>query len=117
MTNYLPVVLDQAGHQWLLSLPENQFDSWAQLKQDFIDNFIATCDQSGNKYDLERIRDRKDEAVSAFIKGLHHHDALRSKLLQKWPTTVSELLATAKNYADTDDAENNVLKLLLHVAF
>jgi hypothetical protein len=38
-----------------------------------------------------------DEAVSAFIKGLHHHDALRSKLLRKWPTTVSELLATAKN--------------------
>jgi hypothetical protein len=27
MTNYLPVVLDQAGHQWLLSLLENQFDS------------------------------------------------------------------------------------------
>jgi hypothetical protein len=46
-----------------------------------------------------------DEAVLAFIKGLRHHDALRSKLLQKWPTTVSELLATAKNYADTDDAE------------
>jgi hypothetical protein len=46
-----------------------------------------------------------DEAVSAFIKGLRHHDALRSKLLQKRPTTVSELLATAKNYADADDAE------------
>jgi hypothetical protein len=46
-----------------------------------------------------------DEAVSAFIKGLHHHDTLRSKLLRKWLTTVSELLATAKNYADADDAE------------
>jgi hypothetical protein len=46
-----------------------------------------------------------DEAVLAFIKGLRHHDALRSKLLQKRPTTVSELLATAKNYADADDAE------------
>jgi hypothetical protein len=41
----------------------------------------------------------------AFIKGLRHHDALRSKLLRKRPTTVSELLATAKNYADADDAE------------
>jgi hypothetical protein len=104
MANYLLVVLDQAGHQWLLSLPENQFDSWAQLKQAFIDNFIATCDQPGNKYNLERIRDRKDEplrdyircfsdmhlkipkishdeAVSAFIKGLRHHDALKSTLL------------------------------------
>jgi hypothetical protein len=46
-----------------------------------------------------------DEAVSVFIKGLHHHDALRSKLLRKWPTTISELLATAKNYADADDAK------------
>jgi hypothetical protein len=46
-----------------------------------------------------------DEAVSTFIKGLHHHDALRSKMLRKWPTTVSELLATAKNYADADDAK------------
>jgi hypothetical protein len=45
-----------------------------------------------------------DEVVSTFIKGLHHHDALRSKLLRKRPTTVSELLATAKNYADADDA-------------
>jgi hypothetical protein len=87
-----------------LSLPENQFDSCAQLKHAFIDNFISMCDQPGNKYDLERIRDRKDkplrdyircfsdmrlkihkishgEAVSAFIKDLCHHDALRSKLL------------------------------------
>jgi hypothetical protein len=45
-----------------------------------------------------------DEAVSAFIKGLHHHDALRRNLLRKWPTTVSQLLATAKNYAVADDA-------------
>jgi hypothetical protein len=46
-----------------------------------------------------------DEAVSGFIKGLRHHDALKSKLLRKWPTTVSELLATAKNYVDADDTE------------
>ena len=46
-----------------------------------------------------------DEAISAFIKGLRFHEALRSKLLRKRPTTVAELLTTAKNYADTDDAE------------
>jgi hypothetical protein len=68
MANYLLVVLDQAGHQWLLSLPENQFDSWAQLKQAFIDNFIAMCDQPGNKYDLERICDRKDELLCDYIR-------------------------------------------------
>jgi hypothetical protein len=121
MANYLPVLLDQAGHQWLLSLSENQFDSWSALRQAFIDNFIATCDQPSNKYDLERIRDRAgeplrdyirhfsdmrlkiprithDKAVSTFTKGLHHHDSLRSKLLRKRPSTVSELLANAKNY-------------------
>ena len=86
------------------------------------------CEQPGNKYDLERIRDQKnkplrdyirrfshmrlkipkishDEAISAFIKGLRFHEALRSKLLRKRPTTVAELLATAKNYADADDVE------------
>jgi hypothetical protein len=128
MANYLPVVLDQAGHQWLLSLPKNQFNTWSDLQQAFIDNFIATCDQPGNKYDLERIRDRAgeslrdyirrfsdlrlkiprinhDEAVLEFIKGLRHHGAVRSKLLPKQPSMVSELLATAKNYADADDTE------------
>jgi len=127
MANYFPVVLDQAGHQWLLSLPEDSFDSWEELRQVFIDNFIATYEQRENKYDLERIRDRKneplcdyirrfsdmrlkipkishDEAISAFLKGLRFHEALRSKLLCKRPTTVAELLATAKNYADADDA-------------
>jgi len=127
MANYFSVVLDQAGHQWLLGLPEDSFDSWEEL-QAFIDNFIATCEQPGNKYDLERIRDRKneplrdyirrfsdmrlkilkishDEAISAFIKGLRFHEALRNKLLRKRPTTMAKLLATAKNYVDADDAE------------
>ena len=121
-------MLDQASHQWLFGFPENSFDSWEELRQAFINNFIATCEQPGNKYDLERIRDRKnkllcnyirrfsdmrlkipkishDEEISAFIKGLHFHEALRSKLLHKRPSTVAELLATAKNYADADDAE------------
>ena len=49
MANYFPIVLDQAGHQWLLGLPENLFDSWEELRQAFIDNFIATCEQPGDK--------------------------------------------------------------------
>jgi len=128
MANYFPVVLDQAGDQWLLSLPEDSFDSWEEMRQAFIDNFITTCEQPGNKYDLERIRDRKneplrdyirrfsdmrlkipkishDEAISAFIKGLCFHEALRNKLLRKRPTTMAELLAMAKNYAHAGDAE------------
>jgi len=128
MANYFLDILNQAGHQWILGLPENSFDSWEEPRQAFIDNFIATCEQPGNKYDLERIRDWKneplrdyirrfsdmrlkiskishDEAISAFIKGFHFHEALRSKLLRKRPSTVAELLTTTKNYANTDDAE------------
>ena len=98
MSNYFPVAVGHAGHQWLVSLPTNYFDSWQELKQAFIDNFIATCEQPGNKYDLQRIRDRKDEplceyvrrfsemrikvpsisdnkAIEAFITGLRFHDA------------------------------------------
>jgi len=128
MVNYFPIVLDQADHQWLLGLLENQFNSWEELCQAFIDNFIATYEQPSNKYDLERIQDRKneplrdyiqrfsdmplkipnishDKAISTFIKGLHYNEALRSKLLRKRPTMVAELLAMAKNYADGDDVE------------
>jgi hypothetical protein len=46
-----------------------------------------------------------DEAIFTFIKGLRYHEALRSKLLQKRPTTVAEHLATTKNYADVNDIE------------
>ena len=128
MTNYFPVVLDQASHQWLLGLPKNSFDSWEELQQAFIDNFIATCEQPvtnmvSRGYGIEKnepLRDyircfsdmrlkipkiSHDEDISAFIKGLRFHEALRSKLLQKRPSMITELLATAKNYADTDDAE------------
>jgi hypothetical protein len=49
-----------------------------------------------------------DEAISAFIKGLHFHEALRSKLLRKRPNMDAELLAMVKNYADADDAEKHI---------
>jgi len=68
MANYFPSVLDQAGHQWLLGLPEDSFDSWEELRQAFIDNFIATCEQPGNKYDPERIRERKIEPLRDYIR-------------------------------------------------
>jgi hypothetical protein len=122
MANYFPVVLDQVGHQWQLGLPEDSFDSWEELWQAFINNFITTCEQPRNKYDLERIRDRKNEPLRDYIRRFSHmllkipkfsHDeaisafikALRSKLLRKRPTMVAELLTTAKNYADADDVE------------
>jgi hypothetical protein len=67
MANYLLVVLDQAGHQWLLSLLENQFDTWSDLQQAFINNFITTCEQPSNKYNLEHIHDREGEPLRDYI--------------------------------------------------
>jgi hypothetical protein len=127
MANYFPVVVRLVGHQWLISLPENHFDSWYALRQAFIKNFIATCEQPGNKYDLQRIRDARDkllreyircfsdmriripritdnEAIEAFIIGLRYYNDLRDKLLCKWPITVVDLLTTTKKYVDADNA-------------
>jgi hypothetical protein len=67
MANYFPVVVGPVGHQWLVSLPENQFDSWYALRQAFVGNFIATCGQLGNKYHLQCIRDARDEPLREYI--------------------------------------------------
>jgi hypothetical protein len=105
------MVINQSVNQWLLSLREGSIDTWTQLRRAFIDNYMATCQQPGNKYDLDKVRDylnkplcdyirrfsetrifipniNSDEAISAFIRGLHHHDALRTKLLRKRPDSV-----------------------------
>jgi hypothetical protein len=46
-----------------------------------------------------------DKAISAFIRGLLHHDALRTKLLHKRPDSVQDLLTVAKKWADADEAD------------
>jgi hypothetical protein len=68
MSNYFLVIVGHAGHQWLVILPANYFDSWQELKQAFIDNFIATCKQPGNKYDLQQIQDQKDEPLREYVR-------------------------------------------------
>jgi hypothetical protein len=105
------MVINQSVNQWLLSLRECSIDTWTQLRRAFIDNYMATCQQPGNKYDLDKVKDypneplrdyirrfsetrifipniNSDEAISAFIRGLRHHDALRTKLLCKRPDSV-----------------------------
>jgi hypothetical protein len=89
---------------------------------------MATCQQSGNKYNLEKVRDypneplcnyircfsktrisipniNNDEAISVFIRGLRHQDALRTKLLHKRPDSIQDLLMVAKKWADADEAD------------
>ena len=51
-----------------------------------------------------------NEAIEAFITGLRFHDALRDKLLHKRPDSVTALLATAKKYADADDAKKIIIE-------
>jgi hypothetical protein len=122
------MVINQSANQWLLSLREGFIDTWAQLRRAFIDNYMATCQQPDNKYDLEKVRDypneplrdyircfletwisipniNNDEAISEFIRGLCHHEALRTKLLSKRPDSVQDLLTVAKKWADADEAD------------
>jgi hypothetical protein len=125
------MVINQSVNQWLLSLREGSINTWAQLRRAIIDNYMATCQQPGNKYDLEKVRDypnellrdyihyfsktlisipniNSDETISAFIKGLRHHDALRTKLLHKRPDLVQDLLTVAKKWVDVDEANQHM---------
>jgi hypothetical protein len=92
---------------------------------------MATCQQPNNKYDMEKVTDypnellrfyihrfsemwisipniNSDEAIFAFIRGLCHHDALRTKLLRKKPGSVQDLLMVAKKWVDADEADQQI---------
>ena len=115
MANYLPVMLNQSMNNWLLSLRDDSIRSWDDLKKVFIENYMATCEQPGTKYDLEKLhqtsRERlrsfirrflemrnsipnisDSEAIAVFTKGLLYHEQLRGKLYHKRPPTIGELI-------------------------
>jgi len=97
MANYLPVMLNQSANNWLLSLRADSIESWDDLKKVFIANYMATCQQPGTKYDLEKLHQTSgvplhgfiwrfsetrnsipnisdSEAISTFTKGLLYHE-------------------------------------------
>jgi len=78
MANYFSIVLNQVGHQWLLGLLEYQFDTWEELHHAFINNFIGTYEQLRNKYDHQRIHDRKAKPSHDYIR---HFLDMRLKIL------------------------------------
>ena len=45
------------------------------------------------------------EAISAFTRGLHHHQELCSKLYRKRPQTIGKLLKVANSYVDFEEAD------------
>ena len=88
---------------------------------------MATCTRSGTKHDLNGINQKpsellhsyirrfsemrnsipnimKVEVITAFVRGLHHRE-LRSKLNRKPPTGIAEMITTANQYADAEEAE------------
>jgi hypothetical protein len=67
MANYLLVVINQSANQWLLSLQEGSINTWAELRKAFVDNYMATWQQPGNKYDLEKVRDYPNEPLRDYI--------------------------------------------------
>ena len=118
MANYLPVMLSQSTSNWLLNLWENSIQSWDVLKKFFTDNYMATCEQTGTKYDLEKLHQSSEEslrdfircfsetrnfvpnitnaeAITAFTKGLRY-EQLHGKLYRKGPTTIDETDTNSK---------------------
>ena len=108
MANYLPIMLSQLANNWLMGLREDSIEFWDDLKKVFVENYMATCQQPSTKYDLEKLHQTSweplrsyirrfsetrntipnigdSEAISAFTRGLHHHQELRSKLYRKRP--------------------------------
>ena len=88
---------------------------------------MATYEQPGTKYDLEKLHlsfkeslcdfirrfseTRNSvpnitdaEAIAAFTKGLQH-EQLHGKLYCKRPTTIGELIQTSNGYADAEEAK------------
>ncbi|GJN16498.1 hypothetical protein PR202_gb03497 [Eleusine coracana subsp. coracana] len=68
MANYLPVCLDPAVWIWLTSLPEESITSRGDLHKKLIESFQATCNRSGNHFDLTRIKRKTDEPLHHYIK-------------------------------------------------
>ena len=89
---------------------------------------MAMCQQPGTKYDLEKLHQTSgeplrsyikhfsetrntipniedSEAISAFTRGLHHHQELRSKLYHKIPQTINKLLKVANLYAYSEEVD------------
>ena len=128
MANDLPVMLSQSANNWLMGLREDSIESWDDLKKVFVKNYMATCQQPGTKYDLEKLHQtfgeplrsyirrfsemritipniEDSEAISTFTRGLHHHQELCSKLYLMRPQAIGELLKVANSYTDSEEAD------------
>ena len=127
MANYLPVMLTPAAMSWFTSLAPDSIGSWEDLKRVFTDNYMATCRRPGTKHDLNRITQKPSEllrsyirrfsemrnsipniteaeVITTFVRGLHHRE-LRSKFNRKPPTGIGEMITTANQYANVEEAE------------
>ena len=67
MANYLPIMLKPIAMNWLTSLQFDIIDSWDDLKRLFIENYKATCEQSGTKHDLARVYQKPSELLWSYI--------------------------------------------------
>ena len=72
-----------------------------QTSREPIQSYIRCFSETWNT--IPNIRDNK--AISAFTRGLHHHQELRSKLYHKRPQTIGELLKVANSYIDFKEAD------------
>ena len=127
MANYLPIMLMPAAMSWFTSLAPDSIGSWEDLKKVFMDNYMAMCTRPGTKHDLNHIDQKPSEllcsyirrfselrnyipniteaeVITTFIRGLHHRELL-SKFNRKPPIGIDEMIMTANQYVDTEEAE------------
>lgn len=94
----------------------------------FIENYMSTCEQPSMKHDLARVYQKpsellrsyirrfskvmnhvpnvlESEVITAFINGLYHHNELHRKFNRKPPTSIADMFATSKQYADAEEAD------------
>src|SRR5581483_10329296 len=66
MATYLPMVLSGPARSWMMNLPRESIDSWAELSRQFVANFIGTCARPGTEADLHAVCQQNGKSLRAF---------------------------------------------------
>jgi len=64
----LPLFLANSARAWLEHLPSNTIQSWADLKEIFVGNFLGTYKWLANPWDLKNCRQKADETLCGYIR-------------------------------------------------
>ena len=63
----LPLFMVDSMRTWLEYLPPNRIQSWADLKEIFVENFQGTHKRPRNSWDLKNYRQKASETLHGYI--------------------------------------------------